>query len=73
MDLQLEGLQQQLKTIEDSHGQDLKTQGGKVEGTDVVLETLGSHVHQLMAAHKVQCRSMEEGAAEAQGENSSTL
>ena len=59
MDLQLDEVQQQVKSLEDVHVQDMKHIGEKLEATDTALGALGSDVERLSNTHEVRSRSME--------------
>ena len=61
MDLRLDGVQQQVKSLNDAHALDLKHTGEKLETTDAALGALGSDVQKLADAHESRCRNMEEG------------
>ena len=60
MDLQLEGVKQQVKSLEDAHALDMKHTGEKLEVTDAALGALGPDVQKLSDAHEARCWSMEE-------------
>ena len=64
MGLQLGEVQQQVKSLEDGHAQDMKRAGEKLEATDATLEALGSDLQKLSSAHEARCRSMEDGLLE---------
>ena len=68
--LQLGGVQQQVKSLEDTHAQDMKYAGEKLEATDAVLGALGSDLQKLSVAHEDRCRSMKEGLLELREETS---
>ena len=70
MSLQLGGVQQQVKSLEDTHAQDMKYAGEKLEATDAVLGALGSDLQKLSVAHEDRCRSMKEGLLELREETS---
>ena len=59
MDLQLEGVKQQVKSLWDAHALDMKHAGEKLEVTDAALGALGSDVQKLSDAHELRCWSME--------------
>ena len=61
MDLQLEEVKQQVKSLGDAHALDMKHAGEKLEATDAALGALGSDVQKLSDAHEAHCRSVEEG------------
>ena len=64
MGLQLGEVQQQVKSLEDAHAQDMKRAGEKLEATDATLEALGSDLQKLSSAHEARCKSMEDGLLE---------
>ena len=69
MDLQLEGVKQQVKCLGDAHALDMKHAGEKLEATDAALGALGSDVKKLSSAHEARCRSMEEWLQDLTEEN----
>ena len=73
LDLQLEGVKQQLNSIEDAHALDIKHAGEKLRATDDALGALGSDFQKLSDTHKAWCRSTEEGLLELKGKTCQCL